>query len=165
MIFFQWRYVIYTALLGVPLVVHRFLYRQDSRRWWRAVLMILAVPFGLLGSLLLCLDLLPTGCNSHSAPILSPDRSMAARVETLDGGALGGTSAVVVYRRGGFNSVVVFSGFWGEVTPERIRWTGPRRLEVLYADPYEAFCVPAAWIELECRLVPTLGAEKGQPVK
>ena len=153
MFYVQWPYVWELSLVATTLLVHRYVYRPDPRLWWRAVLMILLIPLGGLSGVVLCVQLLPVGCatEAHSEPIYSPDRSEVARVETMDGGALGGSSAVVVYRFHGFSSAVVFTGFWGEVTPDSVRWTGEQSLEIRYDDPYQATCSTASWLDIDCQ--------------
>jgi hypothetical protein len=82
------------------------------------------VSLGIIG--LGSIAILFVGCGalftSTSAPVYSPDRKQALRIQNIDGGALGGATSVILYSGLGFHQAFIFSGEWKVVEVKDLRW-------------------------------------------
>ncbi len=127
----------------------------------RRRLVRLPVEFGsvvlvLLGSvvmLLLTLALtLGQRISTNSAPIYSPDRKFAIRVENTDEGALGGVTSVALYSAHGLQTDVIFRGEWKAVEAKDIHWIGNDSVLIAYHHPSQPpyTCASARGVSVRC---------------
>jgi len=86
-----------------------------------------------------------------SMPIYSPNRNLAARVETWEGilATDNGTN-VKIYSLHGFRSAFAYGGDEQSVAPENVRWIDDHTLEVRYSYEDEHTCDSTPEIRVIC---------------
>ncbi len=125
-------------------------------RFVRWIAVLLGMGIAGVSSLFGLLMVAGTGCESHSAPMYSPSRRVAARIETVDEGALGGATSVDLYWAYGFRSKAVYSGEWRSVEPGDVIWKSDSELVIHYGGrgfstgPY--LCSSTKSIAVKCEL-------------
>ncbi len=156
MILFNWwlaGWLILALLMVVGGVFGLRLARKVPVPLLRVIVRIAASGSALLGLLVTLLLWAGSGCSGHSAPIYSPSRSMAVRIENLDEGATGGSTQVELYWAHGLRSKTVYSGEWASVEPSDIHWEGNSRLTIQIRDAssdYSSRCASAGGVKVEC---------------
>ncbi len=159
MLFIDWRLL--QILVGGALIIAGsvWIYRSMSKK--RGVIrlpsrILSGIVAGICSPvyLLFCFGALLSfieGCDTHGAPIYSPNPKMAVRIETSDGGALGGYTNVRLYTAYGFDTYTVFAGGWRSVEQKDVRWLTNAILEVRYSDDSsEHSCESTRSVEVHC---------------
>ena len=136
--------------------------RKLQQRIARFSVRLITLPIAGAGSLLAILLLSVMifskmlGCEKDSAPLYSPSRNLAARVENADEGATGGETYVVLYWAHGLRSETVYCGPWASVEPKDIRWVSNSELAIQYSyslsgnDGY--YCKSPSSVRVDCSL-------------
>ena len=135
MLFFDW-WIVAVVLLAVIFLLAgvcglRYASRISSRLL-RLGISLAGVGSILLSSLFGLLSFPISGCRSNSAPIYSPSRTMAVRIESADEGATGGSSSVVLFRTHGLRQTTIYFGPIGSVETTDIHWIGNSELSIHY---------------------------------
>ena len=130
---------------------------KSRRRLVRLPVEFGSVALVLLGSVsvLLFIVVLTWGSriSKSSAPIYSPDRKYAIRVESTDEGALGGVTSVVLYSAHGLQTDMIFSGEGNDVEVKDVHWIGNDSVLVLYHHPSQPpyICSSAREVTVRCQ--------------
>jgi hypothetical protein len=96
----------------------------------------------------LCVSALPR--DTYSAPVYSPNETMAVRVIEYDASGLGGADDTVELFTGhGFHSDVVFRGEFRSVDLQSIRWKSNSELEVSYEGTAHQ-CISTGSVVVHC---------------
>lgn len=142
-------YAIAFAVLATPCALIWFV--RKRRNLFRISVVVLSSPIALLAALFIGLQVLTSGCESYSAPIYSPDHTKLIRVSTLDGGALGGSSALELLAHHGFSSTYIYRGGWHSVDVLKdIRWVDNEHVAVEY-QPYQfRECTSTKTVQVHC---------------
>lgn len=110
----------------------------------------LLVLFAILSNLL--------GCETHGKAVYSPNGKIAARIETSDEGATGGSSFVRLYTEHGLRTRTVFLGGWRSVEDGDLTWDGDAVLNIRY-DHYAGYneagtCTGMDGVHVHCEAKP-----------
>lgn len=124
---------------------------RKRRNLLRIPVVVLSSPIALLAALFIGLQVLTLGCDSYSAPLYSPGHSKLVRVSTLDGGALGGSSALELLTHRGFSSTYIYRGGWHSVDVSKdVHWIDDEHVTVEY-DPYQFVdCTSTKTVHVRC---------------
>jgi hypothetical protein len=142
MIFVNW-WLVFLAIVLLAVVASAVVAMRAARRKRTAIKVtvgVFSVPLGLVAILLLSLFALTQlmGCNTHGIPQYSSDGRAAARTETFDSGALGGSTSVTVYAAHGFNTKTVYLGDYRSVKDNDLQWIDDSHLVIHYSH-YEGY--------------------------
>ena len=87
-----------------------------------------------------------------------PQVTASYRVSTLDGGALGGSSALELLAHHGFSSTYIYRGGWNSVDVSKdVHWLDDEHVTIEY-DPYQFFdCTSTKAVQVRC-------SEKKSPI-
>ncbi len=106
-------FAVAAAILAAACAIIWFVRRR--RNLLRIPIVVLSSPIALLADLFIGAQVLTRGCESYSAPLYSPSHRKLIRVSTLDGGALGGSSALELLAHHGFSSTYIYRRGWNSV--------------------------------------------------
>jgi hypothetical protein len=112
----------------------------------------ICVLIGMLGasSLLLVWWVISTS-HVYSAPIYSPNRRMAARVDDYNAGGFGGAyDNVELFTGYGFRSEIVFSGGWNSIDSSSLRWKSDTELDILTRGSAAYDCASTVNVKVRC---------------
>ena len=110
---------------------------------------VLTVMLG-ASSLLLAWSLIATS-HVYSAPIYSPNRRMAVRVDDYNAGGFGGAyDNVELFTAYGFRSEIVFSGGWQSIDSSSLRWKSDTELEILTHGSAAYDCTSTVNVKVHC---------------
>ncbi len=146
------------AVLGAALFLIWFV--RKCRNSFRISVIILSSPIAALAALFIGLQVLFLGCESHSVPLYSPSHNELVRVSTIDGGALGGSSALELLTHHGLSSTYIYRGGWNSVDIGKdVRWLDEDHIIIQY-EPYQfSDCTSTRSVKVRCfekkPLVPT----------
>jgi hypothetical protein len=139
-----WLYLAIVVAVAI-LILRLTLSNKLKRGWARSLLQLtgalLSIPFALLT----CISLLMIGCSFESPLAGSPDHRHVARVQVLDGGALGGSASVAVRHSWSpvWTNAYMGDGMKlrdGSFEPE-LKWVDNSNLLILYPNGYaSSFC-------------------------
>ena len=131
---------------------------RKRRNLLRIPIVVLSSPIALLAALFIGAQVLTLGCESYSTPLYSPGHNKLIRVSTLDGGALGGSSALELLTHHGFSSTYIYRGGWHSVDVSKdVHWLDDGHVTVEY-DPYQFDdCTSTKTVQVRC-------SEKKRPI-
>ena len=135
MLFIDWRLLQIIAVGGLLILALTWLSRWGQKRQpiTRIPIQVFSISIALVSVfLLLLITASAVGCQGHEIPVYSPDGTRAARIESFDGGALGGDTVVRLYEHHGFDTAVVFYGGWKSVERQNLSWRGNTELRIRY---------------------------------
>ncbi len=127
-------FVICIAMFLLFLLAFRLVRRRN--RWLRWPVRIVSVPAMGLAVLATMLVALASGCQTNSELRYSPRGDKAIRVEELDGGAVGGDTAVFLYTDIGLRRQRLYSDSWKSVEAKDVHWTSESQVTIAYYSGY-----------------------------
>jgi len=146
--------VLSAALIMIALAVYGLkAAARIAARFKRVAVQLVCAFVALFGSLAAILLLAASGCRNHSAPIYSPSRSAAARIENADEGATGGSTSVELFWAHGFREQTVYFGLEQSVEPSDIQWISDSELKIHHSGDYAAdshICKSTARVKVSC---------------
>jgi hypothetical protein len=119
------------------LVVCGFVFWRVRKKSWpvRLPLQMTSVVLGLSGvGGLWVMWWAVASSHVYSTPIYAPNQKKAVRIDSYNGGEIGGPTYdhVQLFSAHGFDSNVLFSGQWGSVEPSNLRWKSDSEMEIYY---------------------------------
>lgn len=145
--------VVYFGLMAFGIWLFRTV--RTKRAIIRISVRTLSVVLIALNSLAVCI----IGCGALlttiSAPIYSPDRGHALRVEDHDEGAVGGETNVDLYSKFGMHQDTIFSSEWRSAEPKDISWLNDHEILIQYHAPVlPNTCASAQNVTVHCQRAP-----------
>ena len=134
-IWLSWMFPLAGALIFIGIL--RGVFSKRLKPGWKtSVVQVTGLLFSIPFALLTFFSLLAIGCESNGPLLGSPDHLHVARVQTLDGGALGGSASVAVRHSWYPNWRYAYKGDGqkqrdGSFDPE-VKWVDNSHLLILY---------------------------------
>jgi len=153
MIFIEWWIVARLFSLALLVAVGILgLWAVRKKTWGtRVPVQLVSAVVALMGTALFLFVLwgFHTG-HIFSAPVYSPNRRMAVRIDDYSAGGLGGSyNSVELFMTHGLRSEVVFAGESNSVEPASLNWKNDGELEISYQGR-SGSCVNTAQFTVRC---------------
>ena len=154
MFFVEWFIVkpICIGLLMIAIAISSVWFVRNKGQTIRLTVQIVSAFLGLCAALYLWTMWWAVGSSHvYSSPVYSPNRKMAARIDSYNGGEIGGPThdSIQLFSAHGFTSSVVFSGEWRSLTSSKIRWVSDSELEI-YHEAIAGVCKSTIHVSVHC---------------